>query len=70
VAPSQRGVTRRQKLEVAEVGAVHTQCTCLVLEQEIVGAAAGYARPLIVRRDDDDPLGAAWALEYEFGSVG
>ena len=29
-APSQRGVTRRQKLEVAEVGAVQTQCTRLV----------------------------------------
>ena len=69
-APGERGVAGRQKLEVAEVGAVQTQCTRLVLEKEVAGVAAGCARPRVVRRDHDDPSGTAWALDYRIRHVG
>ena len=36
-APGERGITGRQKLEVAEVGAVQTQCTRLVHTKEVAG---------------------------------
>jgi len=69
-APGERGIAGRQKLEVAEVGAVQTQCTRLVHAKEVAGVAAGRARPRVVRRDHDDPLGTAWwALVVVFFSV-
>jgi len=69
-APRERGIAGRQKLEVVEVGAVQTQCTCLVLEKEVAGVATRCARPRIVRRNHEDPLGTAWALDYKLGRVG
>src|SRR5258707_1086281 len=69
-APGERGFAGRQKLEMAEGCAVQTQCTCLVLEKEVTGAAARCARPRVVRRDHDDLSGTAWALDYWFRNVG
>jgi hypothetical protein len=70
-ASGECGVTGRQKLEVAEVDAVQTQCPSLVLEEEVAGVAARRARPRVVRRDHNDPLGTArWALDYKLRSVG
>ena len=59
-APGERGIAGRQKLEVAEVGAVQTQWARLVHAKEVAGVAAGRARPRAVWRDHDDPLGTAW----------
>src|SRR6478609_283328 len=58
-APGERGIAGRQELEMAEVGAVQTQCTRLVHAKEVAGVAARRARPRVVWRDHDDPLGTA-----------
>ena len=56
---------------MSEVGAVETQCAGLVHAKEVAGVAAGHARPRIVCRDHDDPLGwARWALDDGLRSVG
>jgi len=47
-APGERGIAGRQKLEVAEICAVQTQCTCLVLEKEVAGVVARRARPRVL----------------------
>src|SRR5262245_5498544 len=69
-APGECGIAGRQKLEVAEVCAIQTQCTCLVHAKEVAGLAAGCARPRVVRKDHDDPSGTAWALDCRFRNVG
>src|SRR5262245_48542222 len=70
-ASGERGIAGRQELEVAEVGAIQTQCTRLVHAKEVAGVAAGCACPRLVRRDHDYLLGTArWALDYKVRSVG
>jgi hypothetical protein len=65
-AAGQRGVTRRDENQVVKVGAGQAQRTRLVHDEEVPGAVALGARPVLDRRDGHEVGGLARALRIPF----